>query len=181
MSAEAKNERRVLVAVDEGDESMYALSWSLENLAFGNSKDTLILLYVKPPHATPKIQEDDPETAGHLISSDISAAIERYSREVANCVLQKAKKLCKDLQHVKVETRVENGDPREVICEMSEKLNVDVLVMGTHGYGAVQRAFLGSVSNYCSQNVKCPVLIVKKPKSSSAAADAADKYADFVL
>jgi len=29
------------------------------------------------------------------------------------------------------------------------------------------RAFLGSVSNHCAQNVKCPVLIVKKPKSTA--------------
>lgn len=51
MSEEARNERRVLVAVDEGEESMHALSWCLNNLVFQNSKDTLILLYVKPPHA----------------------------------------------------------------------------------------------------------------------------------
>ena len=29
------------------------------------------------------------------------------------------------------------------------------------------RAFLGSVSNHCAQNVKCPVLIVKRPKSTA--------------
>ena len=45
---EAK-ERKILVAVDEGDESMYALSWCLKNVISGNSKDTLILLYAKPP------------------------------------------------------------------------------------------------------------------------------------
>ncbi|KAJ1417175.1 UspA [Sesbania bispinosa] len=96
--------------------------------------------------------------------------MEKYSREVADCVLKKAKTLCKNLQQVKVETRVENGDPREVICQMSEKLAADVLVMGSHGYGPVKRAFLGSVSNYCAQNVKCPVLIVKKPKSTTPGA-----------
>lgn len=31
------------------------------------------------------------------------------------------------------------------------------------------RAFLGSVSNHCAQNVTCPVLIVKKPKPDGAA------------
>lgn len=29
------------------------------------------------------------------------------------------------------------------------------------------RAFLGSVSNHCAQNIKCPVLIVKRPKNAS--------------
>lgn len=40
---------------------------------------------------------------------------------------------------IKVETRVENGDPRDVICEMVQKLGADVLVMGSHGYGLIKR------------------------------------------
>lgn len=51
MSNVAAKERKILVAVDEGEESMYALSWCLKNLNVENSKDTLILLYVKPPKA----------------------------------------------------------------------------------------------------------------------------------
>lgn len=42
-------ERRILVAVDEGEESLYALTWCLNNVITQNSKDTLILLYAKPP------------------------------------------------------------------------------------------------------------------------------------
>ncbi|KAF5199088.1 hypothetical protein FRX31_011322, partial [Thalictrum thalictroides] len=42
--------RKILVAVDEGEESMYALSWAVTNLLVSsNSKDTLILLHVKIP------------------------------------------------------------------------------------------------------------------------------------
>ncbi|OEL36594.1 hypothetical protein BAE44_0002388, partial [Dichanthelium oligosanthes] len=44
---------------------------------------------------------------------------------------------------------VESGDPRDVICDAADKLGVDLLVMGSHGYGFIQRAFLGSVSNHC--------------------------------
>lgn len=69
------------------------------------------------------------------------------------------------MKQVKVETKVESGDPRDVICEAAEKVAADVLVMGSHGYGVIKRAFLGSVSNHCAQKAKCPVLIVKKPKS----------------
>lgn len=41
--------RKILVAVDESEESIYALSWCITNIIHQNSKDTLILLYVKPP------------------------------------------------------------------------------------------------------------------------------------
>ncbi|RDX91571.1 Universal stress protein A-like protein, partial [Mucuna pruriens] len=168
----AEDERRILVAVDEGEESLYALSWCLKNLVFQNSKDTLILLYVKPP----RVVYSAFDGTGYLFSSDITATMERYSQQVADSVLEKAKRLCNNIQNlhisieflnmvVKVETRAENGDPRDVICQMAQKLGVDILVMGSHGYGLIKRAFLGSVSNHCAQNVKCPIMIVKKPKS----------------
>ncbi|KAK3036735.1 hypothetical protein RJ639_029700 [Escallonia herrerae] len=156
-------ERKILVAIDEGEESAYALSWCLKNIVLENSKDTLVLLYAKPPRAVYTALDG----TGYLFSSDIMATMDRYSNEVAECVIEKAKKLCRELNDVKVDMRIEHGDPRDVICQMAEKLGVDMVVMGSHGYGAIKRAFLGSVSNHCAQIVKCPVLIVKTPKSAA--------------
>nr|GFD41808.1 universal stress protein A-like protein [Tanacetum cinerariifolium] len=53
------------------------------------------------------------------------------------------------------------GDPKEMICEAVEELNADLLVMGCRSVGPIKRVFLGSVSNYCSNNVPCAVMIVK--------------------
>ncbi|KAL3728414.1 hypothetical protein ACJRO7_033060 [Eucalyptus globulus] len=156
-------ERRVLVAVDESEESMHALSWCLKNIVSDKFRDTLLLLYVKPPRAMSTALDG----TAYLFSSEVMLAIERYGNEVADCVMQKAKKLCSELADVKVETRMENGDARDVICQMADKLGADLLVMGSHGYGLIKRTFLGSVSNHCAQNAKCPVMIVKKPKSTS--------------
>ncbi|CAL0320947.1 unnamed protein product [Lupinus luteus] len=158
MSEVAQNERRILVAIDEGEESMYALSWCLKNLVFENSKDTLILLYVKRPR--PIFSSiDGPD---FVINADAMAKIDKSSQIVAERVLEAAKRLCNNIQNV--EMKIEYGDPRDVICEMIQKLGADILVMGSHGYGVIKRALLGSVSNHCAQNAKCPVLIVKKPK-----------------
>ncbi|XP_057963353.1 uncharacterized protein LOC131154543 [Malania oleifera] len=157
-------ERKILVAVDESEESMYALSWCLKNIVSQNSEDTLVLLYAKPP---PTVYGGLDGT-GYLFSSDILATVERYGREAAEAVMEKAKKQCAELHDVKVETRVETGDARDVICQVAERLAVDILVLGSHGYGLIKRALLGSVSNHCAQNVKCPVLIVKKPKPAAA-------------
>ena len=49
MGEVSERERKIVVAVDEGEESLYALSWCLKNVVFQNSKDTLILLYARPP------------------------------------------------------------------------------------------------------------------------------------
>ncbi|KAL7003147.1 hypothetical protein U1Q18_004305 [Sarracenia purpurea var. burkii] len=104
---------------------------------------------------------------GYLFSPGIIASMERYSDAVANSVMEKAKGLCPEVDDVKVQMRVEKGDARDVICQTAEKMGVDMLVMGSHGYGLMKRTFLGSVSNHCAQNVKCPVLIVKEPKSTA--------------
>lgn len=38
-----------------------------------------------------------------------------------------------------METRIENGDPRDVICHLVEQLGADILVMGSRGYGLIKR------------------------------------------
>ncbi|XP_019242762.1 PREDICTED: universal stress protein A-like protein isoform X2 [Nicotiana attenuata] len=165
MADVAAKARKILVAVDESEESTYALSWCIENIfTGGNTNDALILLYSIAPRAV----YSSLDGTGYLFSSDILATMERYGNDVAQCVMEKAKRLCKDLDGVKVEKIVERGDARDVICQAAERLHVDMLVMGSRGYGVIKRAFLGSVSNHCAQNVKCPVLIVKKPKTNGS-------------
>ncbi|CAN0914058.1 Universal stress protein A-like protein [Linum grandiflorum] len=161
-----------LAAVDDSKESIHALSWFVNNTLPPASSDqplTLVLLYVKPP--APLYFTPD----GYMFSPEVLATVKQYKNDVAECVMEKAKRVCKEAvsDKVKVETMIERGDARDVICEVAGKLCVDLLVMGSHGYGPIKRAFLGSVSNHCAQNVKCPILIIKRPKiGSTSVADA---------
>lgn len=56
---------------------------------------------------------------------------------------------------VPVETIVEVGDPKEMICEAAEKLNVDLLILGSHSRGPVQRY---SLMNMLQCFAKCSFL-----------------------
>lgn len=38
-----------------------------------------------------------------------------------------------------VETKAVTGDAREVICDAVKQYNPDMLVLGSHGYGAIKR------------------------------------------
>lgn len=38
-----------------------------------------------------------------------------------------------------VKTKVVVGDPKEVICDVTEKLQADLLVMGCRDFGAIKR------------------------------------------
>ncbi|KAL9318095.1 hypothetical protein ACSQ67_014612 [Phaseolus vulgaris] len=59
---------------------------------------------------------------------------------------------------------VVEGDPRNVLCMAVEKYHAAILVVGSHGRGALKRVVLGSVSDFCAHHANCTVMIVKKPK-----------------
>lgn len=52
------------------------------------------------------------------------------------------------------------GVPADAICEEVERGGHDLVVMGSHGRGALERAILGSVADRVVRRVGCPVLVV---------------------
>ena len=73
------------------------------------------------------------------MTSDVLASVERHASAVSAAAVDKARRLCAGHPHVAVETLVESGDPRDVICDAADKVGADLLVMGSHGYGFIQR------------------------------------------
>ena len=57
-----------------------------------------------------------------------------------------------------VETKIVGGDTIAALVEQSAKM--DLLVLGSRGYGPVKRVLLGSVSRRLVNGARCPVLIV---------------------
>ncbi|WJX13593.1 hypothetical protein P8452_03967 [Trifolium repens] len=150
-----------MVAVDESEESMYALSWSITNLISDtNNNSKLVLLYVKPPSAVYSL-----DSAGYIFSNETIDDLEEYSKKLAKSVTKRAEAICRnfDATNINIEKVVGTGEAKNVICNAAKKLEADTLVMGSHGYGFFKRALLGSVSDYCVKNAKCPVVIVKQP------------------
>lgn len=56
------------------------------------------------------------------------------------------------------------GVPKTVIVDEAEKFGADLIVLGSHGYGLVERLLLGSVSQSVALHAKCSVEIVRKKK-----------------
>jgi nucleotide-binding universal stress UspA family protein len=52
------------------------------------------------------------------------------------------------------------GPTVEKILAEARKLEADVIVIGSHGHGALYRALLGSVSEGVVRGAACPVLVV---------------------
>ncbi|CAJ1968630.1 unnamed protein product [Sphenostylis stenocarpa] len=156
--AESSSEKKVVViGIDDSEQSTYALRWTLDHF-FPNPVFKLVLVHSRPT-ATSAVGLAGPGAA------EILPIVDSDLRKIAARVVDSAKQLCIDKSVKDVTAEVVEGDPRNVLCDVVEKYHATILVVGSHGYGAIKRAVLGSVSDYCAHHAHCTVMIVKKPKT----------------
>ena len=62
-----------------------------------------------------------------------------------------------------IDTRVEKGDPAEVILRTAEEVKCDVIVMGTHGRTGLSHWLTGHVVDQVVQRAACAVLTLRSP------------------
>lgn len=67
-----------------------------------------------------------------------------------------------------VATKTLTGDPKIAILDEAEHWGADLIIVGTHGYNALQRFWLGSVSRAIVSNAKCSVEIVRRREAPRA-------------
>jgi nucleotide-binding universal stress UspA family protein len=60
-----------------------------------------------------------------------------------------------------VDLEVREGRPASAIVEMASDLRADIVVLGSHGRGALASALLGSVSTEVVEHAPCPVLVAR--------------------
>ena len=70
------------------------------------------------------------------------------------------------LSDLKIETQVRLGKPFIEIIKFSKEIDVDCIVMGTHGQSAIEHALFGSTAEKVVRKSSCPVLTVKHPDYS---------------
>jgi nucleotide-binding universal stress UspA family protein len=56
------------------------------------------------------------------------------------------------------------GNPGEEIVKFVREREVDLLIIGTHGYSGLERLIMGSVAGYVFHHANCVVLTVKQDK-----------------
>lgn len=66
-----------------------------------------------------------------------------------------------DISNITLVKKKLQGKPGEVIVEEVKNENIDLVVMGSHGYGTIVGSLLGSVSQKVIHGANCSVLLVK--------------------
>lgn len=140
--------KRILVPTDASEYSRRALKTALE-LAQSIQAEIVLLHVSYTPQAY----------WGYTISYGITVTQEQLD-ENGELALD-ATLAGIDSEQVVINKRVESGHPVTIIVEQIKKENIDLVIMGSHGYGAIAGSVLGSVSQRVLQRSSCPVLIIK--------------------
>lgn len=82
---------------------------------------------------------------------------------------------------VKFTTEVLFGRPASAIVEAAETNDADLIVMGTHGHGAVMHALMGNVAERVVRTASRPVLTIREPRPVKEKAAAKSTLAGLAL
>ena len=74
--------------------------------------------------------------------------------------LDRVKEIAKK-KSIDVQTHFEQGHAGDTIIATAQKLNADLIVMGSHGKSNVDRLLLGSVSSFVVEHSSVSVLVVR--------------------
>jgi nucleotide-binding universal stress UspA family protein len=136
--------RTIAVGYDGTPESRVALRHA-EAIAHRSNAKLEILTVVRPPIVAP------------VMVPGISAASSPAEPET---MLSEALESVDSL--LPAECARLDGDPALELVEACEE-GVDLLAVGSRGYGPLTRVLLGSVSRQVAQKASCPVLVAKRP------------------
>lgn len=139
--------KKILVATDASEYSRQALITALVLARKFQSKVELLFVMYKP-----LIYE-----AGQLGGEVIPPL--RTEKEGELAIQATLKGI--DITDVTVIKKVVQGKPANMILREIENEKIDLVVMGSHGYGAISGAILGSVSQRVLHGAKCSVLIAR--------------------
>ncbi len=142
---------KILVPLDGSEYADRALNYAIELAKKFQSE--ILLVHVVP--TTSAFMAGSGALDAPLVT-DLSNHLEESGRSL----LASAEGRLGDAS-VKTSTRIVSGNPANEILRIAKDEKADLIVMGDRGLGAVERFFLGSVSDKVSSHSACPVLLVK--------------------
>ena len=88
---------------------------------------------------------------------ELDAALRQQGQNIVDRALQKLK----SNKTFRADAVLVPGSPRVAILDEAESWDADLIVMGSHGYGALKRFLLGSVSQAVVSHAKCSVEVIR--------------------
>ncbi|MDB5769752.1 MAG: universal stress protein [Burkholderia sp.] len=140
---------KILLAADGSEYTTKAIDYVTTHLDWFKDNPELHLLHVHSPI---------PEGRARAVLGD--AAVENYYNEESKAALAPAEKLLRQ-KEIPFEVKYMIGDVGEQIQAYVTEYKIDMIVMGSHGHGALQNLIMGSVATKVLARTNVPVLLVR--------------------
>ena len=157
--------RKVLYPTDFSELAEVAKDYILK-LKEANAQEVVILHVIHPLEFSLP-QFDDP------FALDV-ATIYAHIPEIEKEILKKHEEMLNTMadeleqQGFTVKRVMTIGDPKEEIVRVADEEKVNVIVIGYHGKGLLERILeMGSTAKAVIRNARCPVLVVKRERGES--------------
>ncbi|MGM0126066.1 universal stress protein [Enterococcus sp. AZ194] len=149
---------KIMVAVDGSSEAELAFKKAV-NVANRNDAE-LVLAHVI-------------DTRAFQTVSSFDGMLAEQATEMAKQTLNDYETFAKDQGCKKITQVIEYGSPKPIIAkEIPGDHHVDLIMLGATGLNAVERLFIGSVSEYVIRNASCDVLVVRTDLENKMPKDA---------
>ncbi len=146
----------VLLATDGSPSSIAAAQRASEILRPADQVTLLHVVSEAPGNETTGLETPGLGTSA-VLPGDVDAVWAREMADAAADIDRTAARLTSTNLH----KRIEIGDVGGTVCRVAEELKVDVIVVGSHGRGAIQRFLLGSATSQIVRHAPCAVLVVR--------------------
>jgi nucleotide-binding universal stress UspA family protein len=150
MSAHVRH-RGIVVGVDGSSASELAVGWAARDAAMRKVPLTVVTV-IDPPMATTVRGFPMPMPPGYL------QAQQAAGRKTLEDALGTVEDSTKQLGLVEVSGELMSGHPASILVDLSK--DAEMVVVGSHGHGAVARRLLGSVSTGLVHHGHCPVAVI---------------------
>ena len=157
--------QKILYTTDLSDNSAYAFRYAIDNAKKHDA--SIIILHVieqMPPFARALVDTYlDEEHRKKIFDEKTSYTMDRIRKRLQLFCDREIKDDPECADRV-VSIEVCEGYPAEEILKKADELDCDVIIMGTHGKGAISHTFLGSVAERVLHRARKPVFIIPLPK-----------------
>jgi len=141
----------ILVPIDFSDYSIKALNYAIDFAQSFNAK--IVLIFVIEPMIYPT-----DFTFGEIVPPSFEPKLEENT-------VNELKKIAEDKisGKIKYEITIRTGRPFLEIISAARELDVDLIIIATHGTTGVEHLLFGSTAEKVVKKAPCPVLTLREP------------------
>lgn len=149
---------KVGVAVDGSDFGIAAVRYLLKHRALFGGQPQVSVIHAVPEYAGAAM----PDMAGIALPTFSAEQVKAMQQQAFDNAIGPVGKLF-DAGRMRFDTVCLEGPAGDEIAAYAMKKKLDLLVMGSHGYGAFKAAVLGSVALRVAAHCATPLLLIREP------------------